>query len=192
MQGNSRIISPIAIDLGTKHNGVFLSHYREGEDPSQNSKVGTTFIVDNSKKTWSQADRTAKRHQRRGFKRRKLVKRLFRIILVELYHYDPITQPRVDRDFLLGLFNRRGFSYLTDDIDEEILTYADLSILEEFIPKLFNPSSKLNLLEQLVQKQENESELEKILDAEIFQISKKEQLTKVKEFFEDNTEQMII
>jgi len=78
-------ISPIAIDLGARHTGVYLAHYASGFNPAEGLREGHLITAPDGGKQWSQAERTAKRHQRRGYKRAKLAKRLLHVILTEVY-----------------------------------------------------------------------------------------------------------
>lgn len=41
-------ISPIAIDLGSKHTGVFLAHYPSGTDPIEGVLVDYLIITSQS------------------------------------------------------------------------------------------------------------------------------------------------
>ncbi len=101
----SRIISPIAIDMGAKNTGVYLNHFEQGEDPTTSGNTqGKTIVIDSTNITWSQADRTKKRHQIRTNKRRKLSKRLLKLTLSE---YD-IKPDLKQQEYLNGLLNRRG------------------------------------------------------------------------------------
>ena len=62
---SKEFISPIAIDLGAKNTGVFFAHYQAGESIKNIEKKGAVYQID--KYTLLMANRTAKRHQRRGF-----------------------------------------------------------------------------------------------------------------------------
>lgn len=114
-----KIISPIAIDMGAKNTGVYLNHFVQGDDPttSGNSR-GRTIVIDGKKITWSQASRTQKRHQVRTGKRRKLAKRMLKLILKSVYDLRP---ERKQAEFLMGLLNRRGYTYLVDGLDEAMV-----------------------------------------------------------------------
>lgn len=115
------VISPICIDLGAKNTGLYLSHYSEGEDPTndQIDKDGKVIVIDGDKVTWSQQNRTSKRHQVRGSKRRKLAKRLLKVILNYEYGIDVSTLEKPLYEFIQGLLNNRGFTYLVEGLDEE-------------------------------------------------------------------------
>ena len=106
------VISPICIDLGAKNTGLYLSHYNEGEDPTndQIDKDGKVIVIDGDKITWSQQGRTSKRHQVRGSKRRKLAKRLLQVILKYGYSIDCSALEKPLYEFIQGLLNNRGFT----------------------------------------------------------------------------------
>jgi len=120
---SKRFISPIAIDLGAKNTGVYFAHYPAGstlgvfEEPG--TKTGKVYQLDSNNYTYLMANRTAKRHQRRGFDRRQMAKRLFKLIWCKHFKlpWDKDVQQTIS--FLL---NRRGFSFLTEEYDAEILS----------------------------------------------------------------------
>jgi len=102
------IISPIGVDLGAKNTGVYSSSYLINESWEDANHYGYV-IIDSGKKKWSQSERTANRHVRRSIQRRKLAKRLFKVLL-------PIVDSSLQADkvlleFLVGLLNRRGYTY---------------------------------------------------------------------------------
>ena len=130
MAQETKIISPIAIDMGAKNTGVYLNHFTQGEDPTTSGNIaGKTIVIDSSSITWSQVNRTLKRHQVRNNKRRKLAKRLFKLILSE---YD--VKPNLKQvEYLNGLLNRRGYTYLVEDLDESLVDQS--FIAEYFVEK---------------------------------------------------------
>lgn len=133
-------ISPISIDLGAKHTGVFLAHYVSGSDPAEGARAGHLITAPNGGKQWSQQERTAKRHQRRGYKRAKLAKRLLHLILTEVYKIDldHVMGPnQTTRQWVDGLLNNRGYTYLADEIDKELLSQAGPTIVHLCWPKEF-------------------------------------------------------
>ncbi len=112
------IISPIAIDLGSKTTGVYFADYVAGESPDKIQKKGVIYRLEKNSYTYLMEGRTASRHQRRGYQRRKLAKRLFRLIWIEEFGLN------WDRDISQSigfLFNRRGFSYLAEEYNPERL-----------------------------------------------------------------------
>jgi len=125
-------ISPICIDLGAQNTGVLFSHYRKGEEPL--SHKGVTFTLDPSNFIFSQKTRTANRHRMRSQQRRKLAKRLFCLILDK--EYGIREEDTSVWKFIRGLLNRRGFTYLQEELEEEKtevpLEYALLLFREDF------------------------------------------------------------
>lgn len=74
------IISPISIDLGARNTGVYFAHYPANSSLEDIEKEGKVYQLEKDNYTLLMANRTATRHQRRGFDRRQMVKRLFRLI----------------------------------------------------------------------------------------------------------------
>lgn len=112
------VISPIAIDLGAKNTGVYFAHYEAGSSPDQIAKQGKVYQLEKDKYTLLMEDRTASRHQRRGYDRKQMAKRLFKLIWEKhlKLEWDEDVQQTIS--FLL---NRRGFSFLTEEYDTEVL-----------------------------------------------------------------------
>ena len=79
-----KIISPIAIDMGAKNTGVYYAKYELGASFTDIEKQGQVLVYD--KYTALLKDRTANRHTRRGYQRKKLAKRL--LVLVLENHFD--------------------------------------------------------------------------------------------------------
>ncbi len=115
----NKIISPIAIDLGAKNTGVYFAHYAAGSSPEQIGKEGKVYQLEKDKYTLLMADRTAKRHQRRGYDRRQMAKRLFKLIWEK--HFK-LTWDKDVQQTISFLLNRRGFSFLTEEYDAKILS----------------------------------------------------------------------
>ena len=126
-------ISPIAIDLGAKHTGVYRAFYQAGCKPNEIDRSGVVYNLERDKYTILMKDRTQKRHQRRGFDRRQMAKRLFRLIWekeLKLEWNDNVSK-------VIGfLFNRRGFSYLTEEYDSELLSQFPTELFEILPVKL--------------------------------------------------------
>ncbi len=118
MSKRQSVISPISIDLGAKNTGVYFAHYSAGSSVHDIEKWGRVYRLEKDDYTLLMTKRTMARHQRRGYKRRKMVKRLFRLIWCQEFglKWDDSVQQTVS--FLL---NRRGFSYLTDEFHTEFL-----------------------------------------------------------------------
>lgn len=177
-----KIVSPIAIDMGAKYSGLFLAHYGD-LDTLKNEphrKIGAVLNVDQNF-TWSQEARTARRHQTRGYKRRKMAKRLFWLIWVEGYGL-PKPGDQLGREltiWLSGLLNRRGFTYLTDEVDEEILKMADPRLISHLSGGLF--SADTGVLDQMLELPANPEALNRLVDQEFTGLGKKDRKKFVKE-----------
>jgi CRISPR system subtype II-B RNA-guided endonuclease Cas9/Csx12 len=125
-------VSPIAIDLGAKHTGVFLAHYSSGSDPAEGKRAGHLITAPDGGKQWSQQGRTGRRHQRRGYKRAKLAKRLLHVILTDVYKIDldrVMGSNQRAQQWLDGLLNNRGYTYLADEINKELLVQSGETIV---------------------------------------------------------------
>ncbi len=116
-------ISPIAIDLGAKNTGVYFAHYEAGSSldalQKEGAKEGKVYQLEKGSYTLLMVNRTAKRHQRRCFNRRQMAKRLFKLIWCEKFRlpWDKDVQQTIS-----FLMNRRGFSFLTEEYDAEVLS----------------------------------------------------------------------
>ena len=118
-----KYISPIAIDLGAKNTGVYFAHYKAGSGIDDIEKAGTVYQLVKDGYTLLMAERTAVRHQRRGYARRKMVKRLFRLIWCKYFQLPWDKDVQQTTSFLL---NRRGFSFLTEEYDAgELSTFPE-------------------------------------------------------------------
>lgn len=113
-----RIVSPISIDSGSKNTAVLSA---QNWNPAEGPTFTGSVLKLEDKLTLAQGSRTVKRHQRRGYSRRKMVKRLLRLILKEEFDYHFFDAPLTEQEFLNGLLNHRGFSYFTDEIDEAVI-----------------------------------------------------------------------
>lgn len=111
-----KVISPIAIDLGAKNTGVYYAHYKKGAYFKDIKKRGEVLTYGNNYTPLLES-RTSNRHVSRGYKRKKLAKRLLKIILKKYFNF-----PVDDHLQALGfLMNRRGFSFLEENYSEEYL-----------------------------------------------------------------------
>ena len=123
-----KIISPIAIDMGAKNTGVYYANYKQGSSFDEIDKKGEVLIYD--KYTPLLKDRTANRHARRGYQRKKLAKRLLSLVLENYFEF-PAKQHTQAIGFLL---NRRGFTFLEEDYSKDALNslpeevWQDLSV----------------------------------------------------------------
>lgn len=123
-----QIISPISIDLGAKNTGVYFAHYEAGSPIQDIEKEGKVYQLERDNFTLMMTNRTAKRHQRRGYKRRRMVKRLFRLIWRNEFGLEWDDQIQQSIGFL---FNRRGFSFLTEEYDANVLNLFPVEAFEE-------------------------------------------------------------
>ena len=114
-----QVISPISIDLGAKNTGVYFAHYNAGSSIEGIEKEGKVYQLERDSYTLLMEERTARRHQRRSYDRRQMVKRLFKLIWEERFGLEWDKDVQQTTSFL---FNRRGFSFLTEEYDAEILS----------------------------------------------------------------------
>ena len=114
------IISPVSIDLGAKYTGVYFAHYEACSSIEDIEKDGKVYQLEKDSYTLLMVNRTAKRHQRRGYDRRQMVKRLFKLIWEKRFRLGWDKDVQQTTSFL---FNRRGFSFLTEEYDAEILSW---------------------------------------------------------------------
>nr|AME16466.1 CRISPR-associated protein Cas9 [uncultured bacterium] len=139
----NQIISPIAIDLGAKNSGVVT-----GNIFNEDIKLNGCLINVDAGISFSLKDRTSKRHQRRGIKRIKLAKRLFWHIFEESFN---ISASNLSNKEINGLFNRRGYTYLSFEIsneDKDTINNGDPDYFNKILPELFT-DNKTKLYEQL-------------------------------------------
>ena len=112
-------VMPIAIDLGAKNTGVYTALYPHGSQLNNiKDKSGKVYQLDKNQYTILKEERTAKRHQRRGFNRAQLVKRLMKLIWVHSWHLEWSDDIQQAISFLL---NRRGFSFLEEQYNPDYL-----------------------------------------------------------------------
>lgn len=118
---STRRISPVSVDFGAKTSGVYYADYPEGAKLDEMDKRGE--VLDYDKYTVLLKERTANRHARRGYKRRRMAKRLLRLVLQNHFNFPADKHPQA-----LGyLLNRRGYNRMEDALEPEYL--------EEFPPK---------------------------------------------------------
>jgi CRISPR system subtype II-B RNA-guided endonuclease Cas9/Csx12 len=183
----NRTISPIAIDLGAKYTGVLLPHYEAGEDVTE-TKIFGLVVVNSDKMTWSQQPRRQKRHQMRGYKRRKMAKRLLWLILAHEYGMERQEQPCEVAAFINGLLNRRGFTYLAEELDESALR-VPVAALAELPGGLFNQSEPLE--EQLARILSNPDKARKLLRDENFPHTKTDCRNAISDQFKNEKKEIV-
>lgn len=129
MMTGKTIIAPIASDFGAAKSGVYYAHYPEGSALSDIEKHGEVLTYDKDKYTVMLKDRTARRHTRRIYDRRKMAKRLLSLVLEN--HFD--FPARKHLQALGYLMNRRGYTRLEDSYNTEYLEAEDFPnvVLEE-------------------------------------------------------------
>ena len=128
--------SVISLDLGGKNTG-FFSFTLQDISKIDNFQSGT--IIYDESFGLSQVVRRGKRHTKRNNLRNKLVKRLFLLILQK--HYGIKIQFLVDE--ILGLFNKRGYTYASFEIKDDEKEQLESTILKEFLnDKLTNYTIK--------------------------------------------------
>ncbi len=115
---NKSIVSPISIDLGAKNTGAYFAHYKADSLIENIEREGKVYQLEKNNYTLLMANRTAARHQRRGYDRRQMVKRLFKLIWEKHFELEWNKDIQQTTSFLL---NRRGFTFVTEEYNEEIL-----------------------------------------------------------------------
>ena len=176
----NKYVSPIAIDLGAKNTGVVFTHYKEGEEPL--SHKGTTFVLDVNNFTVSQKDRLVNRHRMRGEQRRKLAKRLFFLILEKEYGLKQ-EQSKI-WEFIRGLLNRRGFTYLQEESEGDEIITVPLEFAKYFFPEEFKDCKKDVL--DFIREQADEDESKALVFWK--HLRDKDCKEKIKQFVEEYTD----
>ncbi|WP_300426376.1 type II-B CRISPR-associated RNA-guided endonuclease Cas9/Csx12 [uncultured Thalassolituus sp.] len=168
---DSKIISPIAIDLGGLYTGLYMAQYPYGESLAQHHGKLTTLVMpeEGGKMTWSQAARTATRHRIRSNKRRKLAKRLLKVIFTQGLSY---KLNDAELEALNGLLNRRGYNRVETDIDRQPLETVPPSWIANEFPEFFDSSSPIS--EQLEELLEDIPKLRDLAADEKFNLNNRE------------------
>lgn len=147
-------ISNIVVDLGGKNTGILFTHGSSNLPPNAHSRKGMTLVFPEKGLNLSQKARLAKRHQRRGFKRRRLSKRLLQLILA---HHHNGNKEQFNEEFqrLRTFLNRRGYTYLTleeiEGITQEIqeFDFDTRLIIVEILGKDCGLNARMDFLSQL-------------------------------------------
>ena len=149
----NRVISPIAIDLGAKYTGAFFAHYEEGSTLDKINPQGKVYQLDKDKHTYLMQSRTARRHQKRGYDRRQMAKRLLKLIWEQELKLPPWDENKDIQQTISFLMNRRGFSYLAEQYDPDALRDMPVGAKERICDALRLEESKdeLNLDEKLIE-----------------------------------------
>ena len=185
----SEKVLAIAIDLGAKNTGVYSSFYNKG-DLLENleHKQGKVYELSKDSYTLLMNDRTAKRHQRRGIDRKQLVKRLFKLIWINQLKLEWSDSIQQSISFLL---NRRGFSFLTEQYNTEILANTPQSVVE-VLPKSLSLSDNDVLINDNEAVYNLNFKLEELskdvskLNSTILEIRKNIYLSKIKKICQQN------
>ncbi len=154
---DKKLVSPIAIDLGAKNTGVYYAHYQAGTKLSAIKKEGE--VLEWGKYTSLLKDRTANRHIRRNYQRRKLAKRLLYLILENYFQF-----PVKNHIQALGFFmNRRGFNRLEANYSEKLLNELPDGIWK-LLPLKFKEKLDKGHLAESLENLANQKELKAIED----------------------------
>ncbi|KFL33715.1 MULTISPECIES: type II-B CRISPR-associated RNA-guided endonuclease Cas9/Csx12 [unclassified Sulfurospirillum] len=137
--------SLISLDLGGKNTGFFSF---TAKDVSIIDTFQSGTIIYDESFVLSQVARRGKRHGKRNNLRNTLVKRLFLLLLQKHYGLSLDFLP----DEILGLFNKRGYTYASFEIKEDEKENLESDILKEFL------NDKLNYTIQ------NDDEVEEFLN----------------------------
>lgn len=133
---HGHLIAPLALDLGASKTGVFTAIYTANTDLAAFSKSTskTAFVADIDKNGYTllQTGRTANRHAIRGRTRNKQAKKLLTLMLDAVYRF-PVEK---HREAISHLMNRRGFTYLESQIDNDKLDSLEAEIRDELIQEL--------------------------------------------------------
>ncbi|KIM05651.1 MAG: hypothetical protein KN64_02135 [Sulfurovum sp. AS07-7] len=165
--------SVISLDLGGKYTG-FFSFTSQDVLKIDDFKSGTIIYDENF--VLSQVNRRAKRHTKRNNLRNSLVKRLFLLILQKHYNLDIKFLP----DEILGLFNKRGYTYASFELNDEKREKLESDELREILEEQFGQITQDSIERFLTDIASNEDEFKKFfVDFKIFKEQKsKEKLSK--------------
>lgn len=118
--------SLISLDLGGKNTGFFSF---TSQDLAYISDFQSGTIIYDESFVLSQVARRGKRHTKRNNLRNKLVKRLFLLIIQKHYCLEIDFLP----DEILGLFNKRGYTYASFEIKDDEKEQLESPVLKEFL-----------------------------------------------------------
>ncbi len=130
----------ISIDLGAQNTGIVFG---DAEDSvgNLNNVGGVLLHLKKSEQQWSQETRRSARHIERGYQRRRLAKRMLWTIIRNTTAADIAPATTV---FITGLLNRRGFTFISEGLDEELFSESDGTILHELASDIFPSGKKLS------------------------------------------------
>lgn len=158
----------ISIDMGAVNNGVFYCVYDESAIKKKDAKA---LIIDKNKINFSKKSRRENRHRVRSYARRKLAKRYF----LNLFEIDSLSNSQ--KESVFGLFNNRGYTFLSSDSEFEEISEITSEFLQEYLEELGAFRTKEEF-EKFLSKFEELEDLEKFVDEKVEQIEKITQLNK--------------
>jgi CRISPR system subtype II-B RNA-guided endonuclease Cas9/Csx12 len=124
------LYSLLSLDLGGKNTG-FFSYSTEDETVINRFESGTVTYDESF--VLSQVKRRSKRHSKRNNLRNKFVKRLFLLILQQHYRCKVDVLP----DVILGLFNKRGYTYASFELKPKDQEALESDALREWLEEHF-------------------------------------------------------
>ncbi|MDD2652861.1 MAG: type II-B CRISPR-associated RNA-guided endonuclease Cas9/Csx12 [Sulfurimonas sp.] len=146
--------SVLSLDLGGKNTGFFSF---TSQDVSKIEDFQSGTIIYHESFVLSQVGRRGKRHTKRNNLRNKLVKRLFLLILQKHYGLDLQFLP----DEILGLFNKRGYTYASFEIDDDKREKLESDELREVLEDRFGQITQDSIERFLTDFASNEDEFKK-------------------------------
>ncbi len=167
--------SIISLDLGGKNTG-FFSFTSNDVSKIDDSQSGT--IIYDESFGLSQVGRRGKRHTKRNNLRNSLVKRLFLLILREHYGLKIDFLP----DEILGLFNKRGYTYASFELNDEKREKLESDGLREILEEKFGQIQQDSIERFLTDVASNEESFKE------FEISFKKIIQDKKESLKSNIE----
>ena len=183
----SKVVSPVAVDLGAKFTGVLMFHDIQAGNPEDLRASVLVMPQDGGKITWSQAGRRQRRHQQRNIKRRRLAKRLLRLVLAEVAGR-PLTIE--EEDAVSGLLNRRGYNRVEAEIDWALLEGVSPDWHADRFPRWFN--NEESLAEQFSRMIQDVELLKELRSSEVdFWRPVREVKKDIKKFFDEDDPEVL-
>lgn len=170
----------IALDLGAKYTGIFLTHHRSGDPLRASDTQACTLVMpsDGDGILYSSQSRRAARHRMRGHKRFALARKLLFTIVDHRFAKLGMSltgaEVRTVHEALSALLKRRGYSRIDANVDLTVLDAVDPSIFEAhpILNGYFNGASPLG--DQWENLCENLSELHRFYNDQNIPQAKKE------------------
>ena len=142
---DDQTIFPVALDLGARFTGVYYAKYNKGASLSEIEKKGEVLLYDSNNYAILLKDRTARRHQRRGYDRLQFAKRLL-VLILEHYFKFSVKEHHQAIGFLM---NRRGFSFLPKEFSREYLNKLPKGAWEVLPKEVYEKLDETQILESL-------------------------------------------